>query len=95
MPRLSWHWRKKKTVNINNNNNRTNFLTKFDPRRPNFTKLIKENFYLLQSNAILKGLFPENRVPVANKRKNNLKELLQPVRQGITTPDNMFYSAFH
>lgn len=76
MPRLSLHWRKKKTVNINNNNNKTNFLTKFDPRGPNFTKLIKENFHLLQSNAILKGLFPENRVPVANKRKNHLKELL-------------------
>ena len=52
------------------------FLTKFNPREPNVTKIMKENFHLSQNNKILKGSFPENSILVANKRKHNLKDLL-------------------
>ena len=52
------------------------FSTKCNPRGPNATKIIKDNFHLLQNNEILKGLFPKNSILVANKRKNNLKDLL-------------------
>ena len=63
-------------INNNSNNNRVIFLTKFSPRRPNITKIMKENFHLFQKNKILKGLFRENSILVANKRENNLKDLL-------------------
>ena len=66
---------RKKTVNNNSNNNRVIFSTKFNPRGPNVTKIIKENFHLLQNNEILKKLFPENSILLANKRENNLKDL--------------------
>ena len=52
------------------------FLTKFNPREPNVTKIMKENFHLSQNNKILKGSFPENSILVANKREHNLKDLL-------------------
>ena len=52
------------------------FLTKFNPRKPNVTKIMKENFHLSQNNKILKGSFPENSILVANKREHNLKDLL-------------------
>ena len=50
--------------------------TKFNPRGPNVTKIIKDNFHLLQSNKILKVLFPENSILVGSKRETNLKDLL-------------------
>ena len=53
------------------------FLTKFNPREPNVTKIMKENFHLSQNNKILKGSFPENSILVANKREHNLKDLLR------------------
>ena len=37
---------------------------------------MKENFNLFQKTKILKGLFLENCILVANKRENNLKDLL-------------------
>ena len=52
------------------------FLTKFNPREPNVTKIMKENFHLSKNNKILKGSFPENSILVANKREHNLKDLL-------------------
>ena len=66
---------RKKLVN-NSNNNRVIFSTKFNSRGPNVTKIIKENFHLLKNNEILKGLFLENSIVVANKRENNLEDLL-------------------
>ena len=63
-------------VNNNSNKNRVLFLRKFNRRGPNVTKIIKDNFYLLQNNEILKGLFPENSIIKANKKENNLKDLL-------------------
>ena len=61
----------------NSNNNRVIFSTKFNSRGPNVTKIIKEeNFHLLKNNEILKGLFLENSTVVANKRENNLEDLL-------------------
>ena len=66
----------KETVNVNNNNNKVLFLTKFNPRGPNVTKIFKDNFDLLQNNEILKRLYPENSILVARKKENNLKDLL-------------------
>ena len=67
---------RKKMVNNNSNINRVIFPTKFNPRGPNVTKIIKDTFHLIQNNKILNRLFPENSILVANKRENNLKDLL-------------------
>ena len=60
----------------NNSNNKIICSTKFNPRGPNVTKIIKDNFHLLQSNKILKVLFPENSILLGSKRETNLKDLL-------------------
>ena len=63
-------------VNNNSKNNRVIFSKKNNPRRPNVTKIFKDNFNLIQNNKILKGLFPEKKNLVANKKENNLKNVL-------------------
>ena len=67
----------KKTVNNNSNNNRVFFF--FDKILSQRTKCHQNNqgqFSFISKNEILKGLLPENSILVANKRDNNLKDLL-------------------
>ena len=52
------------------------FPAQFNPRGPNVTEIIKKHQHLLESNPILNDLFPPRSIIVANKRGNNLKELL-------------------
>ena len=63
-------------VNNNSSHNSVIFLTKFNSRGTNVTKIIKSNFHLLQKNEILLGLFLENSILLANKSEKNLKNLL-------------------
>ena len=58
-----------KTVHDTLEKKTTEVVFSTNPRRPNVTKIIKENFYLLQNNEILKEFFPENSILVANKRR--------------------------
>ena len=52
------------------------FSTKYNPRGPNISKIIKENLHLLQNHDLLKEIFPKGSILVANKREHNLKDLL-------------------
>ena len=70
------------------------FLVKLNTRGPSVTKIVKENCHLLQNNKILKGLFPEYSILVANKRKSNLKDLLLK-RDLYNIKKNLFDNAKH
>ena len=52
------------------------FSTKYNPRGPNVNKIVKEYLPILQQVPILNDLFPKNSVMVANKRENNLVDLM-------------------
>ena len=52
------------------------FSAKFNPRGPNGSEIINKHRHLLETDNTLKQLFPKNSVIVANKRGQNLQELL-------------------
>ena len=66
---------RKKVVHPNDNK-RIIFSTKFNPLGPNVKKIVNDNLYLLQNSEVLKDLYPPAHILVANKRENNLKELV-------------------
>jgi len=52
------------------------FATKYNPRGPNVNAIVKRFLPILNENPILKELFPDRSVMVANKKENNLTNLL-------------------
>ena len=48
------------------------FITKYNPKGPNFRKIINKNLPLLQSDPVAKQIFPK--LPIVYKRCNNLSE---------------------
>ena len=66
---------RKKVVHPNDNK-RIIFSAKFNPLGPNVKKIVNDNMYLLQNSKVLKDLYPPAHTLVANKRENNLKELV-------------------
>ena len=48
------------------------FITKYNPRGPNFGKIINNNLPLLQSDPVARHIFPK--IPLVYKRCNNLSE---------------------
>ena len=50
--------------------------TKFNPRGPDVKEIINRHLNILESNTEINKLLPRNTILVANKREENLKELL-------------------
>ena len=72
MTRTEARVKKQRTVNKNT----IVFPAEFNPRGPNVNAIIKKHEHLLQNNNILKELFPSNTFVVANKKCNNLRQLI-------------------
>ena len=52
------------------------FTTKFNPRGPNVKNIIKSNLHIIENQPEIANLFPSGSIFVANKKENNLKDLL-------------------
>ena len=52
------------------------FATKYNPRGPNVRNIVKQFLPVLQQAPILNELFPDSAIMVANKRENNLADLI-------------------
>ena len=52
------------------------FPAEYNPRGPNMNAITRKHEYILQNNTVLKELFPSNSVIVANKRGNNLHQMI-------------------
>jgi len=52
------------------------FVTKYNPRGPKINNIVKRFLLILKESPILKELFPDRSVMVANKKENNLTNLL-------------------
>ena len=63
------------------------FSTAFNPRGPNVKKLVDDNLHLFENNPQLINLFSKGTILVANKRENNLKELLSRADPYSVKPD--------
>ena len=59
-----------------NTTSRIVFTAKFNPRGPDVNEIVKRHLHLLENKPELKELFPKGSVITANKRENNLKNLL-------------------
>ena len=62
------------------------FTAKFNPRGPDVNEIVKNHLHLLENQPELKEVFPKGSVITANKRENNLKNLL--VRSNPYTVQN-------
>ena len=54
----------------------TIFPAEYNPRGPDVNTIIKRHEHILQHKTVLKELVPPNSFLVANKRANNLRELV-------------------
>ena len=52
------------------------FATKFNPRGPNVTNIIKNHLHIIENQPEMVDLFPSDIIIVGNKRESNLKDLL-------------------
>ena len=66
----------RQTVSRNKVSNPVIFSTKYNPRGPNVKEIVKNQLKTLQQDPKLLELFPLDSIMVANKRENNLKDLL-------------------
>ena len=54
------------------------FVATFNPALPGVEGLIKKHVHYLDSDEVLKKVFPNEKFSVINKRKKNLKEMVAP-----------------
>ena len=54
------------------------FIRTFNPASPSIEGLIKKHIHYLQSDEVLKKVFPNNKFSVIDKRNKNLKEMVAP-----------------
>ena len=66
----------RKKVEKTSNTSRVVFTAKFNPRGPDVNEIVQKHLHLLENQPELKELFPKGSVITANKRENNLKNLL-------------------
>ena len=52
------------------------FATNYNPRGPNVSNIIKKHLPIIENHPTLKTLFPKGSIIVANKRENNLNNLI-------------------
>ena len=66
----------RKKVDKTGNTSKVIFSSVFNPRGPDISGIIKRNFHLLKNTPNLNKLFQKGSILVANKRAENLKQLL-------------------
>ena len=76
------------------------FATNFNPRGPDVTSIIKKNLNIIENAPELQTLFPRGTIMVANKKENNLKNLLMRsdpygVKPDLLDKDIRGYSKCH
>ena len=54
------------------------WITLFDPRLPNKSKIINKNIEILHSNPINKDIFPKKMLIAADRRRKNIGEIYKP-----------------
>ena len=67
---------RKKKHTSNNTTNKIIFSAEYNPRGPSVSDIVKKHEHLLRNDDVLNNLFPPSSILVANKRCNNLQELL-------------------
>ena len=86
----------RKKVTKNRQSNFVIFATNFNPRGPDVASIVKKNLPILEKNPVLSNLFPKGTVMVANKKENNLRNLLTrsdpySIKKDLTTTTELGY----
>ena len=72
------------------------WVTTYDPRTPNKSKIIKDNLDILYSNLTNIEIFPRNMLISADRRRKNIGEIYKPtipkIKQNVTTANS---NGFH
>ena len=89
----------RKKVERNNKEERVVFTTKFNPRGPNVKNIIKSNLHIIENQPEIANLFPSGSIFVANKKENNLKDLLlrsdpYNIKEDLTSHQELGYIKF-
>ena len=74
-------------VNNKKGNRKLTWISKYDPRLPNKSKIIHDNLHLLHSNENNISIFPNGSIISSNRRRKNLRDIYKPTvpRYGFTT----------
>ena len=74
-------------VNNKKSNRKLTWISKYDPRLPNKSRIIHDNLHLLHSNENNIAIFPNGSIISSNRRRKNLRDIYKPTvpRYGLIT----------